>query len=64
MCDSEEGRPCLLEYWYNKYIFPTVKSALLLLFYMLAHLTGVPHLYPNRSLGPIYMEVGDPRWVS
>ena len=60
MYDSEEGRPCVLKYWYKKYIFPTVKSALLLLFYMLPHLPGVPHLYANRSLGPIYMEVGTP----
>ena len=30
--DPEEGRPCIPKYWWNIYIFPTVKSALLFLF--------------------------------
>ena len=43
----------------NIYIFPTVKSALLLLFYIFA--IESPPAFPSLVLGPVYMEVGDPR---
>ena len=33
--DPEEGRPCLPKYWLKDYIFPTVKSSLLFLSYII-----------------------------